>query len=43
MLETVVRLDGEAMRAREWGAVSKTAAVDRAWRSVDAGDRLSFL
>ena len=42
-MATVVHLDGEAMRARKWGAVSNTAAVDRSWRSLDMGDRLRFL
>ena len=42
MMATVLRLEGEAMRAREWGAASNTAAVDRAWWSVAADHELNF-
>ena len=41
-MATVLRLEGEAMRAREWGVASNTAAVDRAWWSVAAGHELNF-
>ena len=41
-MATVLRLEGEAMRAREWGVASNTAAVDRAWWSVAAGHKLNF-
>ena len=41
-MATVLRLEGGAMRAREWGAALNTAAVDRAWWSVAAGHELNF-
>ena len=33
---------GEAMRVREWGAVSKSAALDCASESMAAGQGLNF-
>ena len=41
-MATVQHEHGEAMRVREWGAVSKFAALDCASGSVAAGQDLNF-